>query len=253
MLEDQAVQADEGSQQSVEVLQTTAAQSDPASNQDAATADGSKETTDAATEAVPEEAATVTDANAAAAAANDSTEGQPKPAEGVSPTTPAKVYTTRVTPIDEEPYDFDKSTLLAGMQFMPVDGHPDGREVALTITTHRDIPILKLVRMKELEPLPPWLKSLLDEMQAQMPAYAEDAERRKEEEKAVRRAATARSTPTTAKNLKTSAGKKGAGSSVPKPGETTSAPVFEDQGSLFNLMTGQRPKTETAAGAEGGK
>jgi hypothetical protein len=166
-------------------------------------------------------------------------------------------YTARVTPLDEEPYDFDKSTLLVTMQLMPDDGHADGREVALTISTHSDIPILKLVRLKQLEPLPPWLQALLDEMQEAMPSYGADAERRKEEEKAIRRAATTKTSSTSAKNLKSSSGKKpGAAATTaaaPKPSDSTTAPVFEDQGSLFNLTTGHRPKSNETAAAGGGQ
>lgn len=189
---------------------------------------------------------------AEASAVSASASGQ-APAVTTTPAA-AKVYTTRVTQIDDEPYDFEKSTLLVGMQLMPVDGHEAGREIALTITTHRDIPILKLLRLKDIEPLPPWLQSLLDEMKEQMPVYAEQAEQRKEEEKAIKRAASAKVSSTTAKNLKTSAGKKSssAAASIPKPGETN-APVFEEQGSLFNVATGQRPQTNAAAAPEGGK
>ncbi|MGB9180979.1 MAG: hypothetical protein WCB68_17235, partial [Pyrinomonadaceae bacterium] len=122
---------------------------------------------------------------------NDTGESEETQPTSTSTTLVPRAYPARVIQIEDEPYDFDKSTLLVTIQIMPDDGHQDGREVALTINTHSDIPILKLVRMKELEPLPPWLEALLGEMKEAMPSYAEAAERRKEEEKAIRRAATA--------------------------------------------------------------
>lgn len=193
---------------------------------------------DAGDKETGEAAAAITSADTAVS------EAATTPAANAAP----KTYPARVVALEEEPYEYEKSTLLVMLHFLPEDGDEAGREVALSITTHSDIPIMKLTRLKELEPLPVWLQSLLDEMKEQMPQYAADAERKKEEEKAIKRAATQKVSSTSAKNLKSSAGgKKTGASSAPPPPDATNAPKFDDQVSLFDLATGHRPQNATEA------
>lgn len=170
-------------------------------------------------------------------------------------TAAVKPYPARVVPMSEEPYDYEKSTLLVSMYIMPVDGHADGREVVLSIATHTDIPIMRLVRMKELEPLPPWLESLLSAMKDAMPSYGEDAERRKEEEKAIRRAATTKTTTTNTKKLKSTAGQAGTGkTAIPDAtNDASGAVVTNEQTSLFDLAAGSAAQPITTASAGGGQ
>lgn len=166
----------------------------------------------------------------------------------------SQTYPARVVALEEEPYDYDKSTLLVMLHFLPEDGDEAGREVALSITTHSDIPIMKLMRLKELEPMPGWLKSLLDEMRAAMPTYAADAERRKEEEKMIKRAAAQKTSSTSTKTLKATSGKKGgAAASAPPPADSTNAAKFDDQVSLFDLATGHRNSSTLDTAQPGGQ
>ena len=69
----------------------------------------------------------------------------------------------------EEPYIFEKCTVELHLTFKPDDGHPDGRIVIISASSHRDFPVSEKIRESSLGELPPPLKELLKELVADFP------------------------------------------------------------------------------------
>ena len=69
----------------------------------------------------------------------------------------------------EEPYILEKCTVEVYLTFKPDDGHPDGRIVIISASSHRDFPVSEKIRESSLGELPPPLKELLKELVADFP------------------------------------------------------------------------------------
>lgn len=69
----------------------------------------------------------------------------------------------------EEPYIFEKCTVELHLTFKPDDGHPDGRIVIISASSHRDFPVSEKIRESSLGELPLPLKELLKELVADFP------------------------------------------------------------------------------------
>lgn len=66
----------------------------------------------------------------------------------------------------EEPYIFEKCTVELHLTFKPDDGHPDGRIVIISASSHGDFPVSERIRESSLGELPPPLKELLEQLVA---------------------------------------------------------------------------------------
>jgi len=69
----------------------------------------------------------------------------------------------------EEPYILEKCTVEVHLTFKPDDGHPDGRIVIISASSHKDFPVSEKIRESSLGELPPPLKELLKELVADFP------------------------------------------------------------------------------------
>lgn len=69
----------------------------------------------------------------------------------------------------EEPYIFEKCTVELHLTFKPDDGHPDGRIVIISASSHGDFPVSEKIRESSLGELPSPLKELLEELVADFP------------------------------------------------------------------------------------
>lgn len=69
----------------------------------------------------------------------------------------------------EEPYIFEKCTVELHLTFKPDDGHPDGRIVIISASSHGDFPVSERIRESTLGELPPPLKELLEQLVADFP------------------------------------------------------------------------------------
>lgn len=69
----------------------------------------------------------------------------------------------------EEPYILEKCTVEVHLTFKPDDGHPDGRIVIISASSHRDFPVSEKIRESSLGELPLPLKELLKELVADFP------------------------------------------------------------------------------------
>ncbi|HAZ48830.1 MAG TPA: hypothetical protein DDW76_14840 [Cyanobacteria bacterium UBA11369] len=69
----------------------------------------------------------------------------------------------------EEPYIFEKCTVELHLTFKPDDGHPDGRIVIISASSHGDFPVSERIRESSLRELPPPLKELLEQLVADFP------------------------------------------------------------------------------------
>ena len=69
----------------------------------------------------------------------------------------------------EEPHILEKCTDEVHLTFKPDDGHPDGRIVIISASSHRDFPVSEKIRESSLGELPPPLKELLKELVADFP------------------------------------------------------------------------------------
>lgn len=87
---------------------------------------------------------------------------------------------------DNLPYEFDKCVIDLRIVFLPSDDNAAGRDVIISVTSHRDDPIIVALREGELGPLPPALAGLLSRLEAAMPEReraAQDKKRKEEEDK----------------------------------------------------------------------
>ena len=64
----------------------------------------------------------------------------------------------------EEPYIFEKCTVELHLTFKPDDGHPDGRIVIISASSHGDFPVSERIRELSLGELPAPLKELLEQL-----------------------------------------------------------------------------------------
>ncbi|MGA9380702.1 MAG: hypothetical protein WBV73_18210, partial [Phormidium sp.] len=69
----------------------------------------------------------------------------------------------------EEPYIFEECTVELHLTFKPDDGHPDGRIVIISASSHGDFPVSEKIRESFLGELPSPLKELLEELVADFP------------------------------------------------------------------------------------
>lgn len=69
----------------------------------------------------------------------------------------------------EEPHVFEKCTVEFHLTFKPDDGHPDGRIVIISASSHGDFPVSKKIRESSLGELPSPLNELLEELVADFP------------------------------------------------------------------------------------
>lgn len=69
----------------------------------------------------------------------------------------------------EEPYIFEKCTVELHLTFKPDDGHPDGRIVIISASSHGDFPVSGRIGESSLGELPPPLKELLEQLVADFP------------------------------------------------------------------------------------
>ena len=69
----------------------------------------------------------------------------------------------------EEPYIFEKCTVELHLTFKPDDGHPNGRIVIISASSHGDFPVSEQIRESSLGELPTPLKELLEELVADFP------------------------------------------------------------------------------------
>lgn len=91
---------------------------------------------------------------------------------------------------DDEPYDFEKCTVLVMLQLMPLrDGQaPDARQVFITARTHSYVPYTMQMRWDELSPrLPNDINTLIERLQIEL-AQGEAEQRAREQAEQQRQA-----------------------------------------------------------------
>ncbi|CAD5983705.1 hypothetical protein L2E68_22505 [Planktothrix agardhii 1029] len=69
----------------------------------------------------------------------------------------------------EEPYNFEQCTIELHLTFKPDNGHPDGRIVIISASSHGDFPIGEKIRASALGELPPPVQTLFKELVADFP------------------------------------------------------------------------------------
>ncbi|MFB2935530.1 hypothetical protein ACE1B6_09635 [Aerosakkonemataceae cyanobacterium BLCC-F154] len=69
----------------------------------------------------------------------------------------------------EEPYIFEECTVELHLTFKPDDGHPDGRIVIISASSHGDFPVSEKIRESSLGELPSPLKELLEKLVVDFP------------------------------------------------------------------------------------
>lgn len=121
------------------------------------------------------------------------------------------------TPLPD-PYEWGKCYINVGIKIFPDDGNESGPLVCIGARTHQDSPILKFVRLSDIEPLPAALQAVLDQLKEELP----EREQRSKELKATVETSTP-AAPTTASSV----GEK------PSPAVQSSTP---DQLDLFNTL-----------------
>ncbi|MFN7976366.1 MAG: hypothetical protein U0166_29210 [Acidobacteriota bacterium] len=68
-----------------------------------------------------------------------------------------------------EPFIWSRATVFVSMTIFPEDGHEHGRQVLIGAWTHRDPPLVRMVRRAELRGLPPVMAELLAAVKASLP------------------------------------------------------------------------------------
>lgn len=114
-----------------------------------------------------------------------------------------------LAPVEREPYEFDQCTITVGLQFLPADGNPAGRQVLIGVRNHLDQPMIKAVRESELGQLPLEVNQLLEQLKADLPARRQafeqaQAEKQAEEEKRRARSASSKTSAPKSKSAKRS-------------------------------------------------
>ncbi len=135
-----------------------------------------------------------------------------------------------LAPVEREPYEFDQCTITVGLQFLPADGNPAGRQVLIGVRNHLDQPMIKAVRASELGPLSPVIVELLEQLKADLPARRQAFEKAKAEKQAEeeKRRARIASSKTSAPKSKAKRGKTNwnaaPSSAQPSASQTPAAP-----------------------------
>lgn len=70
---------------------------------------------------------------------------------------------------ESEPYEFNQSTIKIHIVMRPDDGHPEGRIVEITATSHDDLPLLVQVRENSIGAWPNHLQELLQRLASNLP------------------------------------------------------------------------------------
>lgn len=70
---------------------------------------------------------------------------------------------------ESEPYEFNQSTIKIHIVMRPDDGHPEGRIVEITATSHDDLPLLTQVRENSIGGWPNHLQELLQRLASNLP------------------------------------------------------------------------------------
>jgi hypothetical protein len=107
------------------------------------------------------------------------------------PTQTAEEDDDELSPVEREPYEFDRCTLTISLQLLPTDGDPGGRRVLIGVRNHLDQPIIQAVRESELGPLPSVISELLEQLKADLPsrqAAFEQAQAKRQAEAQARQA-----------------------------------------------------------------
>ncbi len=70
---------------------------------------------------------------------------------------------------ESEPYEFNLCTVKIHIIIRPEDGHPEGRIVEITATSHDDLPLLTQVRENSIGAWPSALQELLQRLASSLP------------------------------------------------------------------------------------
>lgn len=70
---------------------------------------------------------------------------------------------------ESEPYEFNLCTVKIHIIMRPDDGHPEGRIVEITATSHDDLPLLTQVRENSIGAWPSALQELLQRLASNLP------------------------------------------------------------------------------------
>jgi len=70
---------------------------------------------------------------------------------------------------ESEPYEFNLCTVKIHIIMRPEDGHPEGRIVEITATSHDDLPLLTQVRENSIGAWPSVLQELLQRLASNLP------------------------------------------------------------------------------------
>lgn len=70
---------------------------------------------------------------------------------------------------ESEPYEFNLCTVKIHIVMRPEDGHPEGRIVEITATSHDDLPLLTQVRENSIGAWPSALQELLQRLASNLP------------------------------------------------------------------------------------
>ncbi|MEG3834012.1 hypothetical protein [Microcoleus sp. Z1_C3] len=70
---------------------------------------------------------------------------------------------------ESEPYEFNFCTIKIHIVMRPDDGHPEGRIVEITATSHDDLPLLVQVRENSIGAWPNHLQELLQRLASNLP------------------------------------------------------------------------------------
>ncbi|MEG3975448.1 hypothetical protein QT970_12605 [Microcoleus sp. herbarium8] len=70
---------------------------------------------------------------------------------------------------ESEPYEFNFCTIKIHIVMRPDDGHPEGRIVEITATSHDDLPLLTQVRENSIGAWPSALQELLQRLASKLP------------------------------------------------------------------------------------
>lgn len=70
---------------------------------------------------------------------------------------------------ESEPYEFNLCTVKIHIIMRPDDGHPEGRIVEITATSHDDLPLLAQVRENSIGAWPSALQELLQRLASNLP------------------------------------------------------------------------------------
>ncbi len=176
----------------------------------------------------------------AAATEVEAEEAPPSPAAEAAPAATQATPRTAILPDEDEPYLFRDCTVTVTMQLLPDDGHEDGREVILCVSSHIEGPLIEITRLNKVGPFSPLVNALLKQHEERLPTLGEERARQRELESS--KASSSRSKTTVRPGAsRTSTGARPGASS----GKAGGAPSGE-QTSLFSISTGRRPDSPAA-------